>query len=100
MFFVNSLRVLQVWRLHRIRPLDRSQVKPLAAAAAAAGAAWLASAASAPGSLPGVALGCTTFIAAYGLLLWRLGLEQEDRLLLQRAVSTLGSKLAGRRSSP
>ncbi|MCY3763609.1 MAG: polysaccharide biosynthesis C-terminal domain-containing protein [Gemmatimonadetes bacterium] len=100
MFFVNSLRLLQVWRLHRIRPLDRSQVKPLAAAAAAAGAAWLASAASAPGSLPGVALACATFIAAYGLLLWRMGFEQEDRLLLQRAVSTLGSKLAGGRSSP
>ena len=40
-----------------------------------AGAAWLASAASAPGSLPGVALACATFLAAYGLILWRLGLE-------------------------
>ena len=99
MFFVNSLRVLQIWRLHRIRPLDRSQVKPLAAAAAAAAASWLASAAASPGSAAGAVLACGTFLAAYGLLLWKLGLEPEDRLLLQRASRGFLCKLTGRRSS-
>ena len=99
MFFVNSLRVLQVWRLHRIRPFDRSQMKPLVAAAAAAGAAWLASAAPAPGSAGVLVLAGGTFISVYGLMLWRLGLEPEDRLLLLRAFRGLRTKLAVRRSS-
>lgn len=79
---VNAVRVLQVWRLHRIAPHTWSSVKSLLAGAGAAGIVWAVKAAVSPvGGLSVLTLGAAASVVYAGCLLI-LGLEREDRIML------------------
>jgi O-antigen/teichoic acid export membrane protein len=79
---VNAVRVLQVWRLHRIVPYTWSSAKSLLAGACAAGIVGAVKAAVSPSDLlPVLSLGLAAAVVYAGCLLI-LGLEQADRVML------------------
>jgi O-antigen/teichoic acid export membrane protein len=79
---VNVVRVLQVWRLHRIVPHTWNSVKSLAAGACSASIVWAVKAAVSPvDGLSALMLGAAAAVVYAGCLLI-LGLEQEDRIML------------------
>jgi O-antigen/teichoic acid export membrane protein len=79
---VNGVRVIQVWRLHRIVPYTWSSAKALLAGACAAGVVETVKAAGWPvGGFPVLTLGAASAVVYAGCLLI-LGLEQEDRIML------------------
>jgi O-antigen/teichoic acid export membrane protein len=88
-FAVNAIRMVQIRFIHGIRPFERSQIKPVAAAGAAALAAWLARGDAAAGLLQSSAGPLALFLVVYVLALRLLGLEAEDRALLGRLVARL-----------
>lgn len=83
MLLVNILRVVQVRVIYHIIPFRRSQLKPLLAALGAALAGWLGESV-----LPGIfwsAVGVlAVFLGVYVSLLYLLGMEEEDRVLMRR----------------
>lgn len=84
---ISALRLAQTRWLLRLRPLDRTHLKPLAAAAAAAGVVALLHGLVPAGALP---LAWVAYLAAYAalyaLLLKALGFEPEDAELLRAAL--------------
>lgn len=98
-FLVNALWIGEVYGIHDILPFHRSQTKPLVAAAAGAFAGWILSQVlpeplwSAAGFLVG-------FLAVYFAALFLLGVEREERDILnrfrERALSYLHLPKAGR----
>ena len=88
-FIVTATRMIQIRFIHGIRPFERSQIKPVAAAGAAALAAWLARGDAAGEFLQTSAGPLVLFLLVYVLVLRALGLEAEDRALLGR----LGARL-------
>jgi O-antigen/teichoic acid export membrane protein len=84
---VSALRVAQTYGLLGLRPLGRTHLKPLAAAAAAAGVVALVRGLAPSGALP---LEWVAYLAAYAalyaLLLKTLGFEPEDAELLRAAL--------------
>ena len=89
-FIVNAIRMIQIRFIHGIRPFERAQIKPVAAAGAAALAAWLARGGDAAGEFLQTSAGpLVLFLLVYVLVLRALGLEAEDRALLGR----LGARL-------
>lgn len=84
----NLIRVIQVWQLHHVQPYTWDLAKPIAAAAAATGIVFLlhSSAVMIPSPVLGLALG---LLYLSGLLL--LGINQQDRLVLQSLLSRFRS---------
>jgi O-antigen/teichoic acid export membrane protein len=80
----NLIRMIQVWKLHHMQPYTWGLAKPIAAAAAATGIVLMLhhTGAALPSPLLGVVLG---LLYLSGLLL--LGINQEDRLVLQSLFS-------------
>ena len=84
----NLIRVIQVWRLHHVQPYTWGLAKPIAAAATATGIVLMLhnSAVMLPSPVLGLALG---MLYLSGLLL--LGINQQDRLVLQSLLSRFRS---------
>ena len=96
--FVNALRLGQIYRQYTIWPFDSKQVKPLfAAALASLGGVALRDMVAEPAVAVPAAL--VTFVCAYGIGLALLGVEEEDRKLVVKAVRWVGKQL-GRESKP
>jgi O-antigen/teichoic acid export membrane protein len=94
---VNLLRVAQVWYLLRLVPYNRSFAKPILAGliALAAGAAVGVLLGSIPALLR-LAIGGAVVVAVYATVLVRLGLSEDDRLVLSRAARRFRRKGKGR----
>ncbi len=90
---VNIIRVLQLYWIQKFKPFDRTQLKPVFAAASSGLLTWLVSAQLPSGVLWAVAT-LLLFLASYLLVLRALGLEEEDRLAMSRIRERL------RRSPP
>jgi len=88
-FFVNAIRIVQIRLIHGIRPFERSQIKPVAAASAAAGVAWLARGDATGGLLETSVVPLFLFLLVYVFALRAMGLEAEDRALLERLSARL-----------
>jgi O-antigen/teichoic acid export membrane protein len=92
---INLLRMIQVYSLFRLLPYDASFAKPILAGLVAIGLAKLGQLLPAPS-------GISTFIqivvlfAVYAGAILRLGLSPEDRMVLARLRTRLGSRLARR----
>ena len=86
---VNVIRLVQIRLLHGIRPFERSQVKPLLAAAAAALVALLVRGAGGNDLATSTVAQLVVFLAVYAGALKVLRLEPEDRALLGRMVGRL-----------
>ena len=95
---VNALRLGQIYRQYAIWPFDLKQAKPLFAAAIASlvGIA-LRDAVGEPAAAVVVALGA--FVCVYGMGLGMMGVEEEDRKLVTRAVRWLGNRLGRDRAA-
>jgi len=87
---VNVLRIGQVWWLLRLQPYERSFLKPLVAGlvAMAVGFAVGLVLTDSP-SLIRLAVGTAAVVLTYTLVVMRLGLTAEDRLVLDRAARRL-----------
>ena len=87
---VNAARIVEVALLVRLSPYDRSYLKPLAAGAAAlvVGLGVVAVTASVPPLLR-AGLVTASLVAAYLVVLYRLGLSDADRDLLRAARDRL-----------
>ncbi len=83
MLLVNILRLAQVQLIYHIRPFRRSQLKPLVAAFGAALAAWLSEDVF-TGMVWSTAGVLAVFLGVYISLLYLLGMEAEDRVLMRR----------------
>jgi O-antigen/teichoic acid export membrane protein len=92
---VSLLRMAQIYRIYRIQPFDSSQLKPVLAALAAGAAAWLVR-----GLLTHmvwtIAAALVVFAAVYLAVLWALGVEREDRILMERARASAARLCSGR----
>lgn len=89
---VNGLRMTQIYRQYAIWPFDVKQLKPLGAATAAAlGGAWVRGWLSEPVLAALAAL--AVFAALYSLVLWMLGLEEEDRKMVSKGYQFVAKKL-------
>ena len=84
LILTNIIRVVQVWRLHHVQPCTWGLVKPVIAATAATGILMFVRGSDLPIATPvqAIALGVLYLL---GLLV--LGVNQEDRLVLQSIVS-------------
>lgn len=92
MLLVSLLRLFEVYHFRSIVPLHRSQLKPMAAGILAAVPTWFCLQAVS-GALASAVLPCVLFLGVYGLVLARLKLETEDRMLLGRAWKGLRRRL-------
>lgn len=84
MGLVNGIRLVELYLIHGIHPFHRSQLKPLFAALVAFGGSWMLRDALLPDTLLAVAALLVIFLGIYLLLLFALGIEAEDRVLLER----------------
>ncbi len=83
---VNIASVLEVWFLERLQPYDRSSVKPLAAGAlTAVGGIVLRAVLPVEGLIGALAQGAVLTAAYLGLLL-AMGLEPQDRIIVDRVM--------------
>ena len=89
MLLVNILRLAQVRAIYHILPFRRSQLKPLLAALGGALAGWLSEGVFAGilWSAVGVLL---VFLGVYIALLYLLGMEEEDRVIMRRVRRWIG----------
>lgn len=84
--FLRTIRLLQVYLILKMHPFRAEFIKPLVAG----GASWLvlslvrASIPQIGNSALLLVLGSSIFLAIYGLTLYRLGFDEEDRLILQK----------------
>jgi O-antigen/teichoic acid export membrane protein len=83
---INAVRLVQVYVIYRCHPLHVSLLKPLVAGCAGVAVAWLAGRWLPAGLGWPDGVRCLVFLAVYGGLLWTLGLEPHDRVLLQRGL--------------
>ena len=83
MLLVNILRVAQVRLVYHMIPFRRSQLKPLLAAFGAALAGWLSEDVF-TGMVWSTAGVVAVFLGVYLSLLYLLGMEAEDRVLMRR----------------
>ncbi len=91
--FINIIRVLQLYWIQNFRPFDRTQLKPILAAASGGLLTWLVSS-QLPSDVVWAVATLLLFLACYLLVLRALGLEEEDRMALARIRERL------RRSPP
>lgn len=84
----NLLRLSELWYLEDLQPFDRSFLKPTVASIVAAGVMK----ATQPllSGIHLIVIGSTIGIAAFGLSLYTLGIEQEDYLLATELLKTYG----------
>ena len=107
MLLANGIRMAQVYVYHRIQPFQRTQLKPLIAAASAALICWgaqeqLATADGLVSLLWGTVISCLIFLASYFVVLRLQGFEAEDRAMfamLQRRIGRFRKVSAGDESS-
>ena len=90
MALANGLRLLQVYRIHRVQPFRRSQLKPVAAVLVASLISWLVQDQLPLPLLWSVIGSLVAFLGIYIFLLYVLGIEAEDRALLRRFRRWLG----------
>ena len=90
MALANGLRLLQVYRIHRVQPFRRSQLKPVAAVLVASLISWLVQDQLPLPLLWSVIGSLGAFLGIYIFLLYVLGIEAEDRALLRRFRRWLG----------
>ena len=87
---VNLLRLAEVGIMERVSPYNRTFLKPIAAGLAAYAASLLAGyLAQGTGPIVQVVAGLGALFLTYGLVLVRLGLDDEDRLVLDRVKGRL-----------
>jgi O-antigen/teichoic acid export membrane protein len=88
---INVVRLLEMVFLLRIRPYDRSFLKPVLAAVAAAVPAYLVNQplTSTPWAVQ-LGVGVPLLVGIYVLAIVLLGLSDEDRLILERLRVRLG----------
>lgn len=89
----NMIRVIQVWRFHRVQPYTWDLAKPVAAAASASIIVLLINQSSfwMPGTLLAAIL-----VMIYVAVLWLMGISRQDRILLE-ALASRGKSLLERR---
>jgi len=80
---VNIIRMVQLYWIQNFNPFDKTQLKPVAAAAAGGLITWLISA-ELPSGVVWASATLLLFLISYLLVLRALGLEQEDRMALAR----------------
>ena len=90
MALANGIRLLQVYRIHRVQPFRRSQLKPVAAVLVASLISWLVQDQMPLPLLWSVVGSLVAFLGLYIFLLYLLGMEAEDRALLARLRRRLG----------
>jgi O-antigen/teichoic acid export membrane protein len=90
---VNMIRVVQLYWIQKFKPFDRTQLKPILAAASGGLLTWLVASQLPSGVVWAVAT-LLLFLASYLLVLRTLGLEEEDKMALARIRERL------RRSPP
>jgi O-antigen/teichoic acid export membrane protein len=85
---VNGVRLYQIYYFYDIKPFGISQLKPIVSALGASLASWLASTAVAS-VLWSMVAAPLVFAPVYLVLLRLMGVEPEDRVLIDRAGNFL-----------
>jgi O-antigen/teichoic acid export membrane protein len=86
---VNALCVLELWMLERLVPFDRTFVKPVVAGAGAFAVGLLLAALAPVDRFAMAALQGVAVFGSYAGIVLLLGLETEDRLVLDRSAQRL-----------
>ncbi len=92
---VNVVKLLQVRLFLKMQPWGKGLWKPIVAGIIATGLALLTSGWLPPLNLWALLINLTIILSAYPAVLWLLGLDQEDRLMVGAVKRKLGAAVSG-----